>query len=254
MKTIPNDVGISSELILYAVHEPLTTRIISNEVKEGMVCFDIGSNIGYYALLESNLVKENGKIFAFEPSPVNFSAFLSNVELNECKNIMMFNFAMGKKNEELEFIISRESNWSKIRNENDLITSQTEVVNVPVKTLDSFCEENKIEKIDLVRLDVEGHERKIIEGALTTLRKFHPKLMVEIHKMYLGTHETREILIELKKIGYEIKFYIPRLFDAPIIGTMNDIKKYAMDELLLKLDKGQIPDVFQLMLVSKEKQ
>ena len=72
MKILSKDEGISSELIIYGVHEPLTTKLILSEVKPGMTILDIGSNIGYYAILESNLIGTTGKIYSIEPSPINF--------------------------------------------------------------------------------------------------------------------------------------------------------------------------------------
>ena len=74
IKTIPNDKGISSELLIYGNHEPLTTQIILEELSEGMNCIDIGSNIGYYALLESMKIGKSGMVWAIEPSPKNFLA------------------------------------------------------------------------------------------------------------------------------------------------------------------------------------
>src|SRR3989304_8863508 len=56
--TIPNDKGISAELVMFGIHEPITTHLLSKELKNGMVCLDIGANIGYYACLESNAVRE----------------------------------------------------------------------------------------------------------------------------------------------------------------------------------------------------
>ncbi len=66
---VPNDEGISTELALFNVHEPLTTKILKTNLKTGMVCLDIGSNIGYFVSLESNIVGDSGKIYAIEPSP-----------------------------------------------------------------------------------------------------------------------------------------------------------------------------------------
>ena len=80
MKTIANDKGISSELLIYGNHEPLTTKIILEELSENMNCVDIGSNIGYYAVIESNMIGESGKIFAIEPSPINFPILKLNLD------------------------------------------------------------------------------------------------------------------------------------------------------------------------------
>ena len=72
IETLQNDKGISTELQIFETHEPLTTHVVLNEIKEKMICLDLGSNIGYYAIIESNIVGKTGKIFAIEPSPVNF--------------------------------------------------------------------------------------------------------------------------------------------------------------------------------------
>jgi hypothetical protein len=61
MLLIPNDKGISSELLLFRTHEPLSTKILK-KLLEHMTCIDIGSNIGYYALLERKIVGEKGKV------------------------------------------------------------------------------------------------------------------------------------------------------------------------------------------------
>jgi len=99
-----------------------------------------------------------------------------------------------------------------------------------------------------LRMDVEGFEYNIILGANEILEKFKPKIFVEIHKMYLGKEKTYEIFNNLKNKGYEIKYYIPRIYDSPIIGKLGDIKKITIDVILNKLDNDTIPDAFQVVL------
>jgi len=251
MKTISHDTGISSELLIYGNHEPLTTGIILDELSEGMVCIDIGSNIGYYALLEGAKIGKNGTVWAIEPSPENFSTLVYNTKLQQNHNIHTFNFAIGDKNSEIEFLIGKKSNWSKVKDGNDLIKSEDKIIKVPVKTLDSFVKDNEIEKIDLLRMDVEGYENNIIDGATEVLIKFKPKIMIEIHKMIMGKKGTRAILEKLSKINYENKFFIPRIFDCQMIGNKNDIKKYTISDLLKKLENDTLPDTFQITLESR---
>ena len=81
LSVIPNDTGISSELLMFKTHEPLTTKLISKKLTSGMICLDIGSNIGYYALLEHKLVGKEGKVIAIEPSPLNFQYLQKNIKL-----------------------------------------------------------------------------------------------------------------------------------------------------------------------------
>jgi len=247
-QTIENDEGISTELQIYESHEPLTTHLMINELKQNMVCIDLGSNIGYYAVIESNIIGKSGKIFAIEPSPINFLALKLNLENQKKNNFSAYNIAIGNKNEEMEFIISTKSNWSKVRMNNEKINSTDKIIKIPVKTLDTFVNENNITKIDILRMDVEGFEYNIILGANETLEKFKPKIFVEIHKMYLGKEKTCEIFKDLKNKGYEIKYYIPRIYDSPIIGKLKDIKKISINQLLNKLNNDTLPDAFQVVL------
>ena len=247
-QTIENDEGISTELQIYESHEPLTTHLMINELKQNMICIDLGSNIGYYAVIESNIVGESGKIFAIEPSPVNFPILKSNLENQKMNNFLAYNIAIGDKNENMEFIISSKSNWSKIRMNNEKINSEDKIIKIPVKTLDSFVQENDIKKIDILRMDVEGFEYNIIVGANNVLEKYKPKIFVEIHKMYLGKEKTCKIFNDLKNKGYEIKYYIPRIYDSPIIGKLKDIKEITIDQMLNKLNSNDIPDTFQVVL------
>ena len=247
-QTIENDEGISTELQIYESHEPLTTHLIINELKQNMVCIDLGSNIGYYAVIESNIVGKSGKIFAIEPSPVNSPVLKLNLENQKKNNFSAHNIAIGDKNEEMEFIISTKSNWSKIRMNNEKVNSEDKIIKIPVKTLDYFVNENDIKKIDILRMDVEGFEYNILLGANEVLEKFKPKLFIEIHKMYLGKEKTYQIFNDLKNKGYDIKYYIPRIYDSPIIGKLKDIKKITIDEVQNKLKNNTLPDAFQVVL------
>lgn len=253
MKIIPNDKGISSELMIYGNHEPLTTQIILKELDEGMNCLDIGSNIGYYALLESKKIGHSGKVWAIEPSPENFSTLEENIKLQNVENIKAFNFAIGDENGEVEFVISKKSNWSKVKSKNDSIELDDKIINVPLKTLDSFSIENNLKRVDLLRMDVEGYENKIILGSMQFLKQFKPTVMIEIHKRIMGGNETRKILEKFKETDYENKFFIPRIFDSQIIGSKKDIKQISIDDLLKDLDNDVLPDIFQLTLKPKIK-
>ena len=72
LAVIPDDLGISSELMMFKTHEPLTTKLLSKELKKGMTCLDVGGKIADDSLLESNIVGDEGKVIAIEPSPPNY--------------------------------------------------------------------------------------------------------------------------------------------------------------------------------------
>jgi len=251
LKTISQDKGISSELIIHKIHEPLTTSLIIKKLTKGMHCIDIGSNIGYYAILESSKIGDNGTVWSIEPSPQNFETLTKNIILNQRKNIKCYNIAIGDENGKIDFVISEKSNWSKIKNKIDHIENGDKIIQVDIMTLDSFSQKNEIKKVDLLRMDVEGYERNIIEGSINFLEKFKPILMIEVHKMIMGNNRTNQFLEKLQKMNYECEYFIPRIFDVPIIADLKDIKNKSIDELLRINKKYGLPDTFQLVLYHK---
>lgn len=91
-----HDRGLSKELCLYGTREPYTTNLMSTIIKDDDIIIDIGANIGYYALLESKLAPD-GSVYAIEPVCENFDYLKTNVDLNKCTNIKLFNCALSNK-------------------------------------------------------------------------------------------------------------------------------------------------------------
>lgn len=248
MSVIPNDRGISLELLLFKTHEPLTTRLTTKELRNGMVCVDIGSNIGYYALLESKIVGKNGKVFAIEPSPENFNYLNNNLKLQNSSNTETHQIAIGNQEGTVKLTVGNKSNHSKVVTENQTIPNGLEVISVPIKKLDTFIQEQNISKIDFVRMDVEGFELNVIEGMKNVLRKLRPMIQVEVHKMFLGVEYTKKLLETVKDEGYDIKFYVPKDMEYPFVGNMKDVKNYDINTILEMNESDSVPDCFILFL------
>lgn len=251
MKTLAYDEGISRELSVSKVHEPLCTQIILNEVNNGDVCLDIGANIGYYALLENKLVGEKGKVIAIEPSPRNYNLLKENLKLQFQNNTDTFNFATGIQDGIVDFIITKESNWCKVKEKNSQVKKTDKLISVTIKNTDNFLEKNNYTKIDFIRMDVEGYEINILKGLVKTLEKFHPKMMIEVHYNFLKKDGILELIKFLKKYNYSIMYYIPRILDNPFVGNMNDIKEIDFDDLTDKLTNGSLAHYFNLFLEPK---
>lgn len=252
--TVPHDKGISAELLMFGTHEPITTQLLSKELKKGMVCLDIGANIGYYACLESNIVGEDGRVYAIEASPRNFQTLEKNVSLQKKSNIELYNFACGDKEGDVNFLTSDRSNWSKILDEDTVFEYKDKVIHedkVPQKTIDSFLDEKKVDRINLVRMDTEGYEYKILQGMKRTISKFKPLISFELHRNVLGKEKTESILNFLKNQGYEIKYYLPRILDAPIVGNQKMVKNLRINDLLKRLNENVLPGTVLLFLENK---
>ena len=251
LNVIPGDLGISSELLMFKTHEPLTTNLLSKELKKDMVCLDVGGNIGYYTLLESNIIGDNGKVIAIEPSPPNFQHLMKNLEIQDTKNVEAYNFAAGDVDGTVNFLVYQESNGSFTIPDGETTNLPGELIKVEAKRLDTFLDELNIDHVDFVRMDVEGYEFHIIQGMKDTIQKSKPMFQIEVHASLLGKEGTQNFLKHFQNLGYEAKYYVPRDIDLPIIGSMSDVKQYDIDTLLNMLDDESLSHFFNLCLKFK---
>jgi FkbM family methyltransferase len=247
--TIPNDQGISAELLIFKTHEPLTTELLKKELKKGMVCFDVGSNIGYYALLERKVVGSEGRVVAIEPSPLTFSYLKKNICRNGLYDIETFRFGLSNSDKEVHFLMDASSNWSRVVDGDNCFLKGT-ILKVPARSLDSFTAQYHFDRLDFLRMDVEGHELHIFNGGWHTIERFKPNLLMEIHKPQMGLKGTVNFLQSLKSAGYNVKYYIPRELNEPLIGDTKDIQEIDITQLIEKLIEGLLPDYFHLYLIN----
>ncbi len=142
--------------------------------KEGSVVVDIGANIGTVCMPVAKHVGVKGKVYAIEAHPKTFSYLQENIKLNKLENISAFNIAIGEKNGLVEFSDSDLDDINvvskKIEKENGEINySQEKKVLVPMMRLDDLLSD--LDKIDVLKIDVEGYEKFILENATETLKK-----------------------------------------------------------------------------------
>lgn len=252
----PSDKGISSDLARSSVREPYMTTYLKNILYEGDIVVDIGANIGYYALLESRLVGASGHIYAIEPVLSNLGLLNSNIGLNGYTNISTYQYAIGSRLEEAEMFISDMCNMSTLKRSN--FRTYTKVVKVPVTTLDKFLLGKKYP--NLVRMDVEGFEYEVVEGALETLSTDKPlKIYMELHFDILR-ERSRDLLSRLKYFGFEVGMVsfephplaknksLLRFLDTRI-GLKTGYSDLTIKDLLdSKFTSGQVEDVEVLFI------
>lgn len=163
MLTSSDHFGINVELVRRKIHEARSTGILKGFLWEGMNCIDVGANIGYYTLLEARHIG-NGKVFAIEPSPDNFFLLNQNIALNKLDNIEAFNYACSGEDESVNLYLSDQSNLCSV-----FKTDAWNGKEVTCKgtTIDSFIKAQglKFEDVNLLRMDIEGYEYKVLQGA-----------------------------------------------------------------------------------------
>ncbi len=144
-------------------------------INPGMTIIDIGANIGETSLAFSKLTGEGGKVFSFEPDPQTFIRLTEHLGINECINVTAINKGLGKTTGEL-FLEEGQNNSGGNRISPNQINSGKKI---EITTLDHFLTITNLEKIDFIKIDVEGYEYNVLLGAEASISKYRPVLFIE---------------------------------------------------------------------------
>ncbi len=177
-----------------------------NLMKKEDVVIDIGANIGSFCILASSITKN--KIFAFEPSSKNSYCLKKNLSNFKINNVSIIRKALGDTNKKaLLHLISHchadnilsdsEAHWK-----DNTITEEVEIT-----TLDTFVEENKIKKIDFIKMDCEGYELNVLGGASNVIQKFKPRMVIS------AVHLKNDVKNIIKLISSLTKDYQYKMID-----------------------------------------
>lgn len=210
---------IQGSIMLLNLDEPLTTRDLLrkgihgysvtscfyNELKKGMIVFDIGANIGYYSLLASKIINSNSKVFAFEPNERTITLLQKNKEINAYSNIVIIPKAISNTKGIGRLYLDRDSSVDdKIIDTNE----KRKTINIELTTVDEFIEESKILP-DFIKIDVQGAEYLVFEGMKKLLHSKHP---LKIISEFSARHESdkmktfKEILKVMTELGFTIYY------------------------------------------------
>jgi len=198
----PEDMGVSARLITLGGREPVETDLFRSLITKGSVVVDIGANVGYYTLLASDLVGDCGTVVAFEPTPANVALLHKSIEANGYKNVTVVAMAVSNRSGTAKLLLGRNSECNRITPADEDGAS----IRVETVTLDEYFAPFGM-RVDLIKIDAEGAEMAILEGArellarnpdLIILTEYNPKLM-----RAFGTLPSK-YLHELISYGFEL--------------------------------------------------
>jgi FkbM family methyltransferase len=165
------------------IAEPREQRFFREQVKPGMVVFDVGANVGFYTTLFASLVGSAGRVHAFEPDPLSFGILRRRTV--RCANVEANPTAVGDHSGSTTLSCNR-SNRADNRVHPSLGDEIAETVEVPLITLDDYCAAHGIDHIDAVKLDVQGSEVAALAGFRQTLGRTRPRwLLIELSPEHL---------------------------------------------------------------------
>ncbi|WP_302367631.1 FkbM family methyltransferase, partial [Brachyspira aalborgi] len=177
------------------------------EVKNDAVVFDIGAFKGDTAYFFSKKCSSNkARIYAFEPDENNYKVLLKIKDKYKLNNVIASNILFSNSETEINFL-SMDLNRPAVK--------------MKPTTIDKFVEENNIEKIDYIKMDVEGAEKNILEGSIKTIKKFKPSLAIAIyHGGKLFMEDFYNIPIFIKNVINEDYEYYIRTFHPAGLETI----------------------------------
>lgn len=198
------DISQVVDHLLYFGFDDNAYASVTTDIKNAAVIFDVGANIGTTTLFFAQK-NPRATIYAFEPHPDTFIRLKENIALNDFSNTLLINEGLGEKMEYLNLYEVNSSNpgMNRIkRKDND---HDYPFKTVYINTIDQFVKVNKIEKIDFIKIDVEGFELSVLKGAEETLKASKPIIFLELDDNNLQENgATAKTLIEfLMAVGYQ---------------------------------------------------
>lgn len=178
------------------------TQLLSQlKNNRSITLIDIGANIGITTIIMGQIAQENktqtqiSKIYAFEPEPLSFECLQNNVSvfdgLIQCEN-----YAIGERTGNVSFLVTPGSTSASHIVTNNHITGSNNLI-VKVERLDYFVDKYQITNVGFIKIDVEGHERSVLNGAINTLEKYNPWIYMEFNSfttIAYGGYNPREFL------------------------------------------------------------
>ena len=153
--------GPSRYLIKYSQYEPFLTRLIKENMSKTGSFLDVGANLGYYSVICSKL--KSGAVFSFEPEPQVYSLFERNIKENGCENIRAFNLAASDSPGEIDFYVNKFNLGDHRAYQFGKNFSHKITVNAS-RVDDVLASEVGADKIDVIKIDVQGFEYFVVKG------------------------------------------------------------------------------------------
>jgi len=200
---------LSSQLFVEGRYDPNEFYFLNQLLSSGMTVIDLGANEGLYTLFAAKQVGDSGIVLAFEPSLREFKRLQDNLALNEeITNVQTFQVGLSN-NSDIQLLKVAADDHSGQNTLGDFAYEGVACLNtetVTVRRLDDVLEELAVEAVDVIKIDVEGAEHRVFEGARKTLERDRPLILFELVDQALQKQNSssKELLSYLRDLGYEI--------------------------------------------------
>lgn len=196
---------LQSWIYVFGAYELPTVKFIRSYLRPGDTAIDVGGQIGYLSLVMATSADRAVSVLSFEPEHDNIRRFRTNVSLNQLRNIELIEQAAASSVGTLKLYLSADSNAGTHSTIRDNENVSDKFIEIPCTTIDHEVLNRSLERVDLIKIDVEGGEIDVIKGALNTLSTLRPVVITELGDALqkargLSTDEFKSFLSDL---GYE---------------------------------------------------
>jgi FkbM family methyltransferase len=204
--------------LFFGEYEPEAQKVMASLLKPGQTAIDVGANVGWHTLLLANCVGPTGRVVAFEPNPNIRPRLEANLARNHLSNVSVSSIALSDRSGTMRFRSPKASDMG--AGDGHLINAATydaaiddattndgeadDVIEVTTQRLDDLWPSLGLNRVDLIKIDVEGWDASVLGGARETLRRFQPHVLFEFDSGLMsraGGSETK-LRALLEDVGY----------------------------------------------------
>jgi FkbM family methyltransferase len=182
---------------------------LSRLIRPDSVVCDVGANFGFYSVMIGRQLVPPGRVFAFEPSAETLSRLRTNIRLNRLERVVTVMPIAISDRQGVGYLANAKPEYlGNARDNSGSRALSSEGEKISLDTLDHVCSEQKLTRVDLIKIDVEGHEMPVLEGATQTIRRFKPALVLECNDVALQNSgsSAEEMNDKLHSMGYRLFF------------------------------------------------
>lgn len=206
-----NDNFIGAVIARDKQYEAHVTRVLGEQLSHGSTFIDVGANIGYFSLLAASIVGPAGRVIAFEPDQANCDLLRASMAANNFEKVIELQpFAVAEARQRLRFTPPGIDSNGRVVNTAELANGGDTLVTVEAVALDELLAD--IDRVDVIKLDIEGAEARAWRGMQNLVQRHRPKVLFEFSPILL--RQTSQIdpaafLAEVEKAGYELFIITP---------------------------------------------
>ena len=229
------DISVAPHILVDGLWEAHVTRVIATLLQEDDTFFDIGANFGYYSCIaatRTNRHRGRVTIHAFEPNPEIAKLLHKTFSVNGLEHTArIVEAGVSDKPGDLTLYLDGER-WGNSSFRKELAhAKKDDGLKVPVTTIDAYCKEHKIQKVDVVKLDVEGFEDHAYAGMHHTIKNNpHMRLVMEFT---FGAYENEPDFFAQLQSDFTFMYYIDPRGECEFIGSFDALRSKTHDDLAM---------------------